>query len=294
MDTASELRIFSSRAAEANAQWPMPNTQDPIPEPQAASREPQAASRPLIPSPRSAKVDLHPLNTMLYLDHTCSTPAENLVLDEALLHHAEMNDGPEVLRFWESPDPFVVLGLSCKTDDDVHMEACRVDGIPVLRRRSGGGTVLQGPGSLSYAFIMQMSRSPLLKGIRSTNDYVLGRICEALSDRSPGLCVQGISDIAVEGFKVSGNAQRRKKDWILFHGTLLHDFSIESVERYLRRPPRQPEYRENRSHSDFLRTLSLTPEEMKTRIRTAWKAEQPFTAMNQLPFDELSSRYQLL
>ena len=228
---------------------------------------------------------------MLYLDHTCPTPAENLALDEALLHYAEENDGPEVLRFWESADPFVVLGLSGKVDDDVHMEACLQDGVPVMRRRSGGGTVLQGPGSLSYAFILRIASAPDLQGIRSTNDYVLGRVAEALADQAPGLSVQGISDIALGGCKVSGNAQRRKKEWILFHGTLLHRFSVESVERYLRRPPRQPEYRENRSHTDFLRTLPLTPDVMKPRIRTAWKAAQPFTALDQLPLDELSARY---
>lgn len=93
---------------------------------------------------------------MRLLDLTLPTPIENLALDEALLEELDEQGGEPILRFWESERPFVVLGASCRIHDDVHVKACADDGVPLLRRASGGGTVLQGPGCLSYALLLPL------------------------------------------------------------------------------------------------------------------------------------------
>ncbi len=228
---------------------------------------------------------------MQFLDYTCPTPAENLALDEALLDHAEHHDGPEVLRVWESARPFLVLGLSCKVAEDVHVEACLRDGLPVLRRRSGGGTVLQGPGSLSYALVLRVSRDPDLASIGGTNRWVLERVRQALLPLTGGIEMRGISDLAIAGRKISGNAQRRKREWILFHGTLLHAFDVEQVERYQRLPPRRPEYRGERAHRDFLRTLTASPFDIRSALRRAFDAQTDFGHAEALRTTELAERY---
>ncbi|HEV3117610.1 MAG TPA: lipoate--protein ligase family protein, partial [Gemmataceae bacterium] len=84
---------------------------------------------------------------MYLLDLTLPTIAENLALDEALLLEAEAG-GAEVLRFWEWKRPAVVLGAGSRLADDVDEAACHADGVPILRRSSGGGTVLLGSGCL--------------------------------------------------------------------------------------------------------------------------------------------------
>ncbi|HRX57114.1 MAG TPA: hypothetical protein P5016_21580, partial [Verrucomicrobiales bacterium] len=87
---------------------------------------------------------------MKYLELSLPTPEENLALDEWLLQQTE-DSGVETLRLWESSHPFVVLGRSNSLAGEVDTEACRQRNIPILRRVSGGGTVVQGPGCLSYA-----------------------------------------------------------------------------------------------------------------------------------------------
>src|SRR5262245_38971942 len=77
---------------------------------------------------------------MRLVDLTLPGAAENLALDEALLLEAEAGRGGEVLRFWEWPEPAVVLGSAGVVADDVDDPACTADGVPVLRRSSGGGT----------------------------------------------------------------------------------------------------------------------------------------------------------
>src|ERR1044071_8582092 len=112
---------------------------------------------------------------MHVLDLTLPSPAENLALDEALLDAAEAGQGGEVLRFWESPEYFVVVGYANKVDVEVNRVACESKGIPILRRCSGGGTVLQGPGCLNYTLILNIGKSSALQTIPETNCFVMNR-----------------------------------------------------------------------------------------------------------------------
>ncbi|HEV3262522.1 MAG TPA: lipoate--protein ligase family protein [Gemmataceae bacterium] len=217
---------------------------------------------------------------MQALDLTLANLAENLALDEALLVQAEAGGG-EVLRFWEWQDTAVVLGSGCRLAEDVHEAACRADGVPILRRASGGGTVLQAAGCLSYSLVLSYERSPALQGIRPSYAYILERVGEALNDLLPGIEHAGISDLAAGGQKFSGNAQQRKRTHLLHHGTLLYDFDVEVIGRYLRLPPRQPEYRQRRDHGEFLMNLPATAAELKRRLRDAWQADAALTAWPQ-------------
>jgi lipoate---protein ligase len=206
------------------------------------------------------------------LDLTLPSPVENLALDEALLDQLEEEGGAPVLRFWESDRPFIVLGLGGSLADDVHVSLCRQDGIPVLRRASGGGTVLQGPGCLSYALVLPLAWHPDLLGIRSTNRLILERIAGVLHRWAPAIAFRGISDLAVDSLKISGNAQRRKRNVLLFHGTLLHGLQAGLIARYLKEPTRQPGYREGRDHRAFVTTIDARPEDLKEALAHAWEA----------------------
>ena len=207
------------------------------------------------------------------LDLTLPSPIENLALDEALLEDLEENESHPVLRLWESDRYFVVLGRSSSLTDDVHLDACEQDGIPILRRASGGGTVLQGPGCLSYAVILPLRLHADLRDIRLTNRFMLQRIAEALSRWQPAIAIQGISDLTVKGRKISGSAQRRTRKSVLFHGTILYRMHAEIISRYLKQPKRQPDYRADRPHGDFLRTIDAPLHEMKQAIANAWNAK---------------------
>jgi len=218
---------------------------------------------------------------MLYLDRTLPSAAENLALDEALLLEAEAGRGGEVLRVWEWPGPAVVLGAGCRLAEDVDEAACAADGVPVLRRSSGGGTVLLGPGCLLYTLVLDQERDPALAEIRPSYRFILGRVAAALG---ADVAQEGISDLALAGRKFSGNAQQRKRRYLLHHGTLLHAFDLGRVGRYLRPPPRQPEYRSGRPHADFLLNLPLPATELKRRLRTVWGAD---TGTDTWPADEV-------
>lgn len=207
------------------------------------------------------------------LDRTLTTLPANLALDEALLLEAEAGRQEEVLRFWEWPSLAVVLGAGGKLADDVDEPACTAAGVPIQRRASGGGTVLLGPGCLCFTLVLRYDRAPSLREIPSSYTFILDRIREALADVLPEIERAGTSDLAAGGLKFSGNAQQRKRHHLLHHGTLLYAFEIEQVDRYLRMPSRQPEYRHNRPHGAFLRNLPAGAADLKQRLQAVWKAE---------------------
>ena len=216
---------------------------------------------------------------MFFLDCTLPTLAENLALDEALLLEAESEPralASGVLRVWQWPHYAVVLGASGRIADDVHEDHCRADGVPLARRSSGGGTVLLGPGCLLYTLVLPYDLDPALTQIRSSYCYILGRIKEALNAIAADLDVGGSSDIAWRDRKVSGNAQQRKRTHLMHHGSLLYAYDFSKAACYLKEPPRQPEYRRQRDHGEFLTNLLADTDTLKGCLRQAWEANEVF------------------
>ena len=127
---------------------------------------------------------------MTLLDLTLPSPAENLALDEALLDAAESASSAEVLRFWESPTPFVVVGYANKIASEVNIVACEARGISILRRCSGGGTVVQGPGCLNYAVILRITETGPTRSISTANHFIMERVRAAIAsiNYQPSTC----------------------------------------------------------------------------------------------------------
>src|SRR5688500_17483756 len=105
---------------------------------------------------------------MKYLDMTLPTAAENLACDEALLDFCEETGGPEMLRVWEPTEYFVVVGYANKVELEVNSENCRAKQISILRRCSGGGAIVQGPGCLNYSLVLDFANNQLLQTIPRT------------------------------------------------------------------------------------------------------------------------------
>jgi len=218
---------------------------------------------------------------MKYLDQTLQTPQENLACDEALLDWCEEGFPDEILRFWEPRQYFAVLGYSNKTRSEVNLDSCKRLGVPVLRRCSGGGTVLQGPGCLNYALLLKIQCDSPLTNITKANAFIMNRNRNALNSLLGGkVLIQGHTDLTLQGTKFSGNSQRRRRLFLLFHGSFLLDLDLDLIEQTLRMPSKQPPYRRDRAHQDFLTNLHLPATAVKNAMKQIWNAT---TALDELP-----------
>ncbi|HUT14467.1 MAG TPA: lipoate--protein ligase family protein [Thermoguttaceae bacterium] len=215
---------------------------------------------------------------MRYLELALPTAAENVALDEALLEEAEAAGRPtETLRIWEPAEPMVVVGRSSRIEQEVHGDACRRFGVPIVRRPSGGAAIVTGPGCLMYALVLDRQSRGELRTDDRAHRFVLGRLARALQPMKDGVRCRGISDLAVGDLKFSGNSIRRKRTHLLYHGTLLCNFSLDLIDRYLAMPPRQPEYRGSRKHAEFVVNLGLDPAEVCAAIRAVWNAVDSYS-----------------
>jgi len=230
---------------------------------------------------------------MNLLNLTLPTAAENVALDDALLIDCETGDPwAERLRLWEPARPMVVLGRSSVAQREVELESCARDEVPVIRRISGGCTILAAPGCLMYALVLSYARRPQLRAIQAAHRYVLDAISSVLGRYAEGLARAGTSDLVVSGRKVSGNSLRCQRTHLLYHGTLLYDMDLELVERYLRFPPRQPDYRAGRGHRAFLANLPATREKVTAAVVDAFDAQEPLSQWpSEIMPQLLESRY---
>ncbi|MDZ4861205.1 MAG: biotin/lipoate A/B protein ligase family protein [Candidatus Hydrogenedentes bacterium] len=210
---------------------------------------------------------------MRVLDVSFSKPAENLAYDELLLDDAEDGRGTDTLRIWECETKFVVLGVSQVLREHARVEACASDGVRILRRCSAGGCVLQGPGCLNYSLVISHAHFPEIGTIRDSYCFVLNRLAAALKEVGVTASHKGISDLAARGRKISGNAQRRRKRFMLHHGTLLYGMDPALMERYLIEPADRPQYRGDRTHRAFVRSLPLDAAAVRAVFRRAFGAE---------------------
>ncbi len=207
-------------------------------------------------------------------DISFPSPHENIAFDEVLLSLAQMHPGDEYLRFWESSRIFIVLGRIGRAETDVNSATTRKDNIPVLRRSSGGGTVLQGPGCLNYTLILSKQKHPQCNDLRKSYEWISAQVIEALRQEGLEAYFRPTSDLAIgsDEKKFSGNAQHRGKRYILYHGTILYNFDLSLISRYLNMPKDIPEYRRHRSHTDFVTNIPIDLRVFKDHLAQIFQA----------------------
>jgi len=209
--------------------------------------------------------------SMYFWNHSFVSPEENVAWDEALVEIADRaslvegeSSSPadlEALRVWQFDSPTVVIGRGSRVNDEVYVDRCLADGVPVLRRASGGSTIIAGPGCLMYSVLISYQKRPAWRGLDIAHHGVMTRVATATKKALNAFHIpltvdmQGTCDLTIQGQKFSGNALRCKRNTMLYHGTILISMPLDWIDRYLREPPRQPDYREKRTHRSFVRNL---------------------------------------
>jgi lipoate-protein ligase A len=170
---------------------------------------------------------------------------DQLALEESLLRHDNRNF---CLLNVGSP-PTIVMGISGKAETLVHLDQLP-DSIPILRRFSGGGTVIVDENTVFVTFIcnkadhsFQAYPEPILRWAESV-----------LAPAIPGLKLRE-NDFVIGEKKCGGNALYIKKDRWLVHTSFLWDYAPSRMS-LLKHPSKTPAYRAGRPHEEFVCRLS--------------------------------------
>ena len=129
----------------------------------------------------------------------------------------------DVFLLWQN-SPAVIVGSYQNICREVHVEALRKLGIPIVRRMTGGGTVYHDLGNVNYSYITNQD------GLVDY-DHCLGPGVQALNDIGVPARKNRTCDIAIGDQKISGSAQRAAGGRLLHHGTLLFQSDLAVLDQ---------------------------------------------------------------
>ncbi|WP_300286034.1 lipoate--protein ligase family protein [uncultured Alistipes sp.] len=161
---------------------------------------------------------------MLLLRSLSDSPAYHGALEEYLLTERSFED---VLLFYINR-PSVIVGRNQTIEAEVDAAYCRRQGIEIVRRMSGGGTVYHDRGNINYAFIADKDATPVLD-----RDFT-APVVEALASLGIRATSGPRKELLCDGYKISGTASHVTRTRQLFHGTLLYDTDLDALSLALR------------------------------------------------------------
>jgi len=194
------------------------------------------------------------------------SPYISIAIEEVLAeYYSKMDDFDVLLRLWLNP-PTIVLGRTCKVLENIHAEVLSTifnnsgNKIYLTRRLSGGGTVYHSQGILNYTIMIPLKKYKEFYSIKDSYQIILTFLLKALEKQNIFGTILGLSDLSIkidgEYKKFSGNSQFRKYNMLVHHGTLiLNEKVINEIEKVLKHPPKEPDYRKKRTHKEFLTSL---------------------------------------
>jgi lipoate-protein ligase A len=165
----------------------------------------------------------------------------NMALDEAILTQTIKEKSPSTIRFYKWNPSAVSIGRHQSLSAEVDMEALHQLNFDIVRRITGGGAVFHDSArEITYSivcpikFLKELNAHSVLEQFELIeNGIVNGLINYGLQ---PEKGVIHCPAIFLDGKKFSGNAQLRKKNYILQHGTILLEIDPELMYSVLKAP----------------------------------------------------------
>jgi len=120
-------------------------------------------------------------------------------------------------------------------EQELDLEKCKKHGVDFIRRVTGGGAVYHDfEGELTYSLITPQSNSIIPRDILKSYELICGALVDGLHRLGVTAAFEPVNDLTAGGRKISGNAQTRRKDVVLQHGTLLRKVDVEKMFSLLR------------------------------------------------------------
>lgn len=159
-------------------------------------------------------------------------PSESAALDEAILEAHVEGNVPNTLHFYVRAVPTISVGYFQKIAESVDLAECERRGVAIVRRKSGGSSIYTDRGQLIYGLVIH--RSDLPEERADSFRMTCQAIADAVSSFGVNAVYRPMNDVEVDGRKISGSAQLRRKDSVLQHGTIVVDSDLANMDSVLR------------------------------------------------------------
>lgn len=212
---------------------------------------------------------------MRFIEYDCTDPYFNLAAEEYLF----MRKDPEtIFRLWQN-DNTIVIGKNQNPYSEINIEFAREKQVNISRRMTGGGAVYHDLGNICFTFVADTDKNAY--DFTKFTRPVIG----ALADMGIHAENQGRNDIAIQGRKISGNAQFVLGGRVLHHGTLLFDSDLDFIGSCLN--VSEEKLKSNSVASVKSRVANIS-EYTKKSIQEFWSALRSYV-MNEYGCESLST-----
>jgi lipoate-protein ligase A len=158
-------------------------------------------------------------------------------LDSQLIYHAYPRLGMEGLNLLAPAEPYVCIGYHQDAAQEVDLDYCREQGIPVFRREVGGGAVYLDGQQLFYQLVVHRDNPLAPRDKGEFYERFLAPVLQTYEELGAKVRYKPVNDIiTAEGRKISGNGAGDIGDYAILVGNLIADFDYETMARVLRVP----------------------------------------------------------
>lgn len=154
--------------------------------------------------------------------------AFNMAADRAVLMASSEGQVSPTVRFYEWTPSAISIGYFQSIVEEVDLEKCRNMDVDCVRRITGGGAVFH-EKELTYSIVIPESHPEIPKNIMKSYGRICGAVTKGLKNIGIDSEYKPINDIIANSRKISGNAQTRKHQTVLQHGTVLLDVDVEKM-----------------------------------------------------------------
>ncbi len=154
-----------------------------------------------------------------------------------LIYHALGTYGEESIVICIPKDKYACVGFHQSLLQELDLDFCNEHGIGIFRREIGGGTVFLDQNQIFYQIIVGRERAPMDQRVLFKKFLI--PIIETYKSFGINAKYNPVSDLVVEGKKISGNGGGDIGNCKVMTGSILLDFDYQTMCQILKLPSKE-------------------------------------------------------
>jgi len=185
--------------------------------------------------------------------------------ESQLIYHALAALGREALCLVSPSTPYVCVGFHQDAEEEVDLDYCKANHIPVFKREVGGGAVYLDGDQLFFQLILHKNNPEIPKKKEAFYKKFLQPVIDVYQKIEIPAEYKPVNDIIAGTRKISGTGAGEIGESVVFVGNLIVDFNYEMMTRVLKVPDEKFRDKVHKTLKENLSTIRRELDEDKAK-----------------------------
>jgi len=177
-------------------------------------------------------------------------------VESQLIYHAQPRVNVEGINILAPSSPYVCIGYHQNLEQEVDLDYCKNNNIPVFRREVGGGAVFLDGNQIFYQIVIHKDHQLASGDKTAFYQRMLQPVADTYQELGIPANYRPVNDvITLEGRKIAGTGAAEIGDYIILVGNLIADFDYKTMVRVLRVPDEKYRDKVFKSMTENLTTI---------------------------------------